>query len=142
MRKKHLPSFNHSSFHLNDGSCIGKLNHSHIILQTELNECGTIERRYNGSHIFTNAVYGFLKNTGNPSSKNIAMSFAVECTKPSKVGLNRTIVQLEITGTHVVNRTANVKDVPLQTMQLSPAGKSSNKDIEFFSNPASHDHKR
>lgn len=80
LTKKHLPSFNHSSFHLNNNSCTGhQLNHSHIILQTGLSDCGTIIRSFNGSYIFSNLVHGYLKNpVKNCSSTNMTTAFAVQ----------------------------------------------------------------
>ncbi|XP_020606065.1 uncharacterized protein LOC110044824 [Orbicella faveolata] len=88
LTKKHLPSFNHSSFHLNNNSCTGhRLNHSHIILQTGLSDCGTIKRSFNGSYIYANLVHGYLNNPKNCSSKNITTTFAVECKQPSALAM-------------------------------------------------------
>ena len=84
LTKKHLPSFNHSSFHLNNNSCTGhQLNHSHLVLQTGLSGCGTIKRRFNGSYIYANLLQGSLNNPNNYSSWNISTTFAVQCKKPS-----------------------------------------------------------
>ena len=79
LTKKLLPSFNHSSFHLNNNSCTGhQLNHSHIILET-----GFSERSFNGSYVHANLVHGHLKNPRNCSLKNITTRFDVECKEPA-----------------------------------------------------------
>lgn len=80
LTKKHLPSFNHSSFHLNNNSCTGhQHNRSHIILQTGLSDCGTIIRNFNGLYIFSNLVHGYLKSPAeNCSSTNMTTAFAVQ----------------------------------------------------------------
>ena len=92
LTKKLLPSFNHSSFHLNNNSCTGhQLNHSHIILETGFSDCGTIKRRFKGSYFHANLVQGYLKNPRKCSSENITTRFAVECEDPSEAARkNRT----------------------------------------------------
>lgn len=132
LTKKHLPNFNHSSFHLNNNSCTGQqLNHSHIILQTGLNDCGTVNRSYNGSFIYTNLVHGYLKNTDNHSLKNIASTFVVECNRPSELEKsNRTSPKFDVTVSNVASKKTSVKDVPsLQSMQLQ-AGETSKTIIK------------
>ena len=84
LTKKLLPSFNHSSFHLNNNSCTGhQLNHSHIILET-----GFSERSFNGSHVHENLEHGYLKNPRNCSLKNITTRFDVECKEPALAARN------------------------------------------------------
>ncbi|KAL9989218.1 hypothetical protein ACROYT_G003742 [Oculina patagonica] len=121
LTKKYLANFNHSSFHLNNNSCTGRqLNHSHIILQTGLNDCGTVNRSYNGSYIFTNLVHGYLKNTDNRSSKNIVTTFVVKCNGSSEMEKsNRTSPQFNVTVSNVESKATPVKDaLSQQPMQL------------------------
>ena len=115
LTKKHLPSFDHSSFHLNNNSCTGhQLNHSHIILETGLSDCGTIKRSFNDSYdVHTNLVQGHLKNLYNGRSKNITTRFAVECNPPSAPATRNETPQSDTNLRKVVSKEVYVKDEPL-----------------------------
>ncbi|CAH3037299.1 unnamed protein product, partial [Pocillopora meandrina] len=83
LTKNRLSNFNHALFHLNNESCTGQqINTTHIRLQTELNDCGTLKQILrNGSVIYTNRVYGYIKGQKNKPG-SASKTYKVKCVKP------------------------------------------------------------
>ena len=87
LSRRILQSFNHASFHLNNETCKGKqFNDTHVTFRFKFAECGTIKRTYNGSTIYTNLIYGHLKEHND--SKNFTILLTAECKIPDNATTN------------------------------------------------------
>ncbi|PFX33827.1 hypothetical protein AWC38_SpisGene1264 [Stylophora pistillata] len=131
LNKNRLSNFSHSSFHLNDKSCTGKhINTTHIRLQTELDDCGTLkEILLNGTVMYTNRVYGYLKGEKN-KSESASKTFQLKCIKPyNSIRRNGSTLKSDIIAPHIStqeNSLAKVghllKDFSLQQENVSYPG--------------------